>query len=715
MFKTFLSELRRRNVLPTVVPYVGLIWLVLQVISVIQPMLNLSPLVGTFTAITLFALFPVVLYLSWYFNFTLHGLEPIGDAESGEISKFGAGKWLVILVIMSGSGGMGYLYYGEVKEELVKRKEGTVQIANVTSIAVLPFRDQSPDQDQSFITKGITEELTALLGKSSNLKVAAASSAFALMDQNLTPMDIGRRLQVDTLVTGSLRVTGNQLKIRTELIDSKSGMTLWTESFSREFKDIFAVEEEIGRSIVNLLEDRYLEKGQITSAAKTATTDAYIMYLKGREQYRIQTTESIKTARDFFEQAIALDPEYVSAYVALADTIILLEKGQSRFGVLDTDIAIALADQQLAKAFVRDQTNARAYAIQGKLFELKQDFDAAISSLDKAISINPSLAVAHMWRFTVTRQASRHSEALESIKKAVELDPISITNLYNLGLAYSLRGKFELAEELFQRLNREFPESPIGYSGLANNYYLQGQLSESAQQWQSAYNLSSDNQNYLYGFLDTLIALRMPEKVRSLTDDPSFEPSLLIFEEKFDALFKMMDFQLKANPEDPWLMFEAGWYELLYGNSERGTELLLQSYGYFSQEDLFAMPMCSPGIEIAWALQTTDKLDEATKMIDRCSAQQKIAEESDISDSFVDHLGARIAALKANYPMTEQMLDKAFKNGWREWWTSKDPILREVQDSPELNSLFEKIDSELRSEKQKLEQFFANSEADQTN
>ncbi|MBU2879477.1 MULTISPECIES: hypothetical protein [Aliiglaciecola] len=701
MFKTLVSEVRRRNVLPTVIPYLGLIWLLLQVVSVIQPMLNLSPLFGTLTAVILFAGFPIVLYLSWYFNFTLNGLEPISDEDSGEVIAFGAGKWVLLIIITIASGGLGYVYFTDLKQQIVKQEEGISQIKSVTSIAVLPFRDLSPDKDQSYISDGLSEELTALLGKVSQLKVAAAGSAFSLAEQNLTATEFGQRLNVDVVVSGSLRVTGNRLKIRTELIDSKDGMSLWSETFSRKFQDIFSIEEEISRTIVNLLEDRYLESGQVTTQSKTASTDAYVMYLKGREQYRKQTTESIKAARQFFEQAIALDPEYVAAYVALADTILLLEKGESRFGILETEIAIQLADQQLAKAFVRDDGNARSYAIQGKSFELKQEFDKAISSYDKAISINPSLAVAHMWQFLVYKKLNKHNEAMDSISKAYALDPLSISIITNYALELTFRGEFESSYVIFHNLLKEHPESPFGYAGLATHAFMQGNLAESLINWKRASERSPENEAYKYNYLDTLTSLKLVEELEKSTDDPAYNASIFIIKQDYESLFKEMDFILQAYPDDPWAQFEAGWYQLLYGEKSRGIALLLQAKDGLSDEDLFAMPMCSPGIEIAWALQQQGAIDSAKRIISRCEVQAKLAEDTLLKDSFVDYLKVRISVLNGSSALdTKNKLNQAIVHGWREWWTDKDPVLSKFASSTELQEPFATIKQQLAQQKQ---------------
>ncbi|TRY33828.1 tetratricopeptide repeat protein [Aliiglaciecola sp. M165] len=701
MFKTFVSEVRRRNVLPTLLPYVGLVWLLLQVVSVIQPMLNMHQLVGTFVAIVLFAGFPVVAYLSWYFNFTWDGLEPIPDLESGAPSRFGKRNWLGLTAIVLLSGWLGFVYFNEVKQDLVKQEEGIRQVKSATSIAVLPFRDLSPDQDQAFITEGLTEELTSLLGKVSELNVAAASSTFALAKRDLTPVDIGRRLQVDTIVTGSLRVTGNRLKIRTELIDSGDGMTLWTETFNREFKDIFAVEEEISRSIVNLLEDRYLEAGEVTSAAKTAVTDAYVMYLKGREQYRLQTTEGMKQARKYFEQAIALDPEYALAYVGNADTLLMLEKGSENFGILETDVAIALADNSLAKAITRDSTIAEAYAIMGRSFQMQGNLDEALSAYDKAIGINQSLAKAYLWKYLILSELNRQSEAFESLEYAYSLDPISLAVLHNRAYELSRLGRNEESAILYSQVIKDFPQSPLGYAGLADLHFLQGELAESLSFWRKAFVLSPENEFYQKSYIGTLITLGFVEEAKNLTDDPFYEATFLLAGKRYETLFKVVDEQIASYPDDPWVKFEAAWYQSLVGDRALSSQIFVDAFPLFNEEELYAMPMCSPAIEIAWAFKYSNQIDKSKEILSKCESLYVEAKNSGMQDNFVDHLGARIAALKNQPNAAAQQLKKAIKNGWREWWTGQDPIFSELKTIEEIESLINLIEQKLEEEKEK--------------
>lgn len=714
MLKTFVSEMRRRNVLPTIIPYLGIAWLLLQIVATLQPMLQFPYVVNRLTAIFLFAGFPVVLYLSWYFNFTLSGLEPVKDQNTDERIPFKTRNWAVLSLIIILSGSFGFGYFDKLQDKIDKDEDGLVQIVSAKSIAVLPFRDQSPQQDQSYFSEGLSEELSSLLGKVSKLKVAASSSIFALADENLGPVEMGKRLDVEVLLSGSLRVTGNILKIRTELIDVNNGKTLWTETFSRQFKDIFSIEEEISRSIVNLLEDRYLSSGQVTTQAKTASTDAYVMYLKGREQYRKQTTESMKDARKYFEQAITLDPEYAQAYVGLADTIAMLAKGengfghQAFFGVLDRDIAGQLANQYIDKALLREPNLAEAYAVRGLVLAMLQDqIDDALSSLEKATAINPSLAKAHMWKFAVLDSLGRFTEAWDTLEIAYQLDPVSVANQYNRGFYLFEKGELDESESQFTQLVKDFPNNPMGYAGLASVSYTTGNISDSLKNWYKASTLSPDNANYQMQLIGMLAQLGFTQHARAMSEDEVYIRTYQLVEQDYESLFNSLNFQIDANPEDPWLYFELGWYRLIQGELKAGQQALLTSYPLFQDSELYNMPLCSPAIEIAWALQTSVQPKQADSLIQECSQKLKEAENEGISDAFFDYTAARLALLKGDPELATEKLNVAIDNGWREWWTKNDPLITPLADSPSGKALIESIDSYLEDEREKAKAFLA--------
>ncbi|MBV2128703.1 tetratricopeptide repeat protein [Arsukibacterium indicum] len=698
----FLSELRRRKVIQTLIPFLGVIWLLLQIIAVVTPLLNLSPFVATSLTIFLFACFPVVFYLAWYFDITPQGIKVTEVDYSEHPKPLGFKWWLGLSVVIVGSLMLGLHYFDNARTDYAKRNEGLVNSVKASSIAVLPFRDQSPDSDQQYLAAGITEELATILGQVDGLQVASASAGFSLARQNLLPVDIARRLKVDTLLSGSIHKIGNQIRLRVELINAEDGMTLWSQSFSRELSDIFAVETEIARAVANLLQQRYLEAGSLTSLNSTSSTDAYLMYLRGREQYRLQTTESIKEARRLFEQALALDPEYAMAYVALADTIILLAEGSASFGVLKADIAATLAEQHLAKALVRAPELAEAHAVRGLLlFYLQSNYDAALPALDKALSLNPNLAQVHLWRFAALEQLGRSQDAWQALQQAHRLDPIAITHQYNLAFKLAERGELTLAEQQYRQLIADFPDSPMGYAGLADLYTQTGELADSLDYWQQAYRLSPENNNFQVNLISTMLELQLLDKVEQLTSDKHYEATLLLRRGRYNELIELMTFQLAANPEDPWVAFEAGWYQLLVGDKAQGIELLLQAHQYFQPADLLSLPMCSPALEIAWAYKQRQQAEAAAKLIRQCTDTLPPAGPTGYQDIYRRYLNARLAALQNRPEQALTELSAAVNQGWRQWWSQHDPLLAPIADTTEAEALFSTIEQALQVQRAK--------------
>nr|WP_241737492.1 tetratricopeptide repeat protein [Neptunicella marina] len=702
----FFSELRRRNVVKTLVAYLGLVWLILQVIATTSPYLNLSPRIGTFFTVVFLAGIPVVFYIAWYFDITLHGLKRIPNLTDEPLKPLGPVRWTGLAIIFVGCTFLGINLFEQIQSERGRVQDGTQLVKKAQAMAVMPFRDLSPEQDQSYLAEGIAEELSSLLGEKTGLQVSAFTSVLMLSRQQLSPMDIGRRLDVDAVLSGSVRAIGDRLKIRLELIDSQNGQTLWSDTLQRKLADVFSMESEIGRSVTNLLQDNYFSAEHFNRGVSAASTDAYVMYLKGREQYRMQTTESMKQARKLFEQAVVLDPEYTQAYVGLADTLVMLSKSQHRFGVLEPHIAAQLAEQNLTKVFVRDDSIARAYAIQGKVFELQQQPDQALSSYNKAISLNPNLAIAYMWRFSELQRQNRYEDALESLKKATQLDPLSIANQFNLGFEYTRKGQYQHAQAQFEQLIKDFPESPMGYKGLASVAYCQGHLAESLMQWQKAQSVSPDDSNLKYQFLDVLVQLKLGDELKKRTDDEAYTPSLLLINGQYEQLFKLMDFQVAANPDDPWILFEAAWYQMLVGDEQVAGQLLIRAYPLMNSADIYGMPYCSPAIEFAWAFKGSGQMEQADQLIQRCESGLASARKIGINNIY-DYLGARIAALKNQPDEAVKSLAEAVNKGWMEWWTPHDPLLASIQSQAQVMALNQQITENLEQQSQKAQQLLS--------
>jgi len=519
-------------------------------------------------------------------------------------------------------------------------------------------------------------------------------------------------LNVKTVLTGSVRVTGNRLRVRVELLDTENGHTLWTESFLRELKDIFQIENEISRAVVNLLQDKYYEAGSFAKLSSTST-DAYVMYLKGREQYRLQTTESMKQARTFFEQALALDPEFAKAYVGLADTLALLAEGGERFGVIKTEIAAKLAQGNIDKALVRNSELAEAYAVKGYIASMQNDLDTALQDYNKAILLNPSLAIAYMWKFLALDSLGRFDESLIALEKSLALDPLFQTAIYNMGVTLTKLGRFSEAEATFMQLQKDFPQSQFSYQGLSDIYFSQGNLFGAIQQTQKALALSPENQDLAFKLVGLLLTLGSTDVVKELGQDPQwaeivayFEDNILIFEQEYAVFFDKMDFKLAANPDDYWLSFEAAWYQAMFGDKEKAVKLFIDKLSLVEQADMFAMPYCSSAIEVAWAHIQRSETQQAQELIGACKKLMEEQLKAAIIYSEIYYLEARIHALEARPEEAVASLELALEKGWREWWTKYDPLLSSLAENPDYQRLLTTIEEDLAEQRQQVKALF---------
>lgn len=716
IFAKFVAELRRRDVIRTGIAYIGFSWLLLQVLDVASQMLIVDVIVGTFTFIFLMCLFPVVLYVSWHFQFTGRGWVRTAatdfdqDGNAIPAGTPGWGSWLGLIATIVLSLALGIRYFESVKDKLAQEEEGIVKTISASSIAVLPFEDQSPDKDKAYLAVGLAEELTSLLGQTDGFTVAASRSSQLLTEKGLAAVDIGRRLNVETVLTGSVVNIGSRVKIRVELLDTKNGHTLWTENFLRELKDIFKLQAEIGRSLVNTLQDKYLESGSLRSLSSTSSTDAYVIYLKAREQYRLQTTDSMKQARTLFEQAIALDPEYAQAYVGLAETVALLGDGPTQYGVLDNKVALKLSEMNVEKAIVREPMMPRSFAVLGYIATLRDKFEDAIGGFNKAIELNPSLAIAYMWKYRALNELQRYDESLIALQKAIELDPLFRTATYNLGQEQIKLGKLEEAEQTYKQLLVDFPDFPDAFMGLAGLYFSKGDYAGTFINAHKGSLLSPEDDEFQYLTVYPLLQMRLPdlasELVRSEGIKGEIQSTILLLKKDYKTLFEQMDFQVAAYPDDYWVGFESGWYHSMFGDKDKAFELILKNYEALTDADMYALPFCSPAIEIAWAHLQRGENDKASVHIDKCEGLVEQEFAAQITYHELYYLMARIKSLKGETDLASEFLSQAIEKGWREWWTPFDPLLKSLSAEPEFEQQISIIDQELLKQAERAREYF---------
>jgi TolB-like protein/Tfp pilus assembly protein PilF len=305
----------------------------------------------------------------------------------------------------------------------------------VASIAVLPFADLSPDRDQEYFCDGMTEEIIDALAKVEGFRVVARTSSFAFKGKQQDIREIGKKLNVGAVLEGSVRKDGNLLRVTAQLNSVADGYHLWSQTYERELKDVFAVQDEISKAIVNTLQLKLASP----QPKRAENVEAYDLYLQGRFHWSRWRTEGAERALQFFEQATQKDPRYAAAYAGIADSYAWL----GFFGTLPPNEAMPKARAAAERAITLDDSLAEAHNSLGYVKAL-YDFDwpGAEHEFQRAIQLNPGLADAHFgYGIVFLSPQGRSVEALREMQLARDLDPLSpVINTY-LGLAYFFNGQ----------------------------------------------------------------------------------------------------------------------------------------------------------------------------------------------------------------------------------------------------------------------------------
>ena len=305
------------------------------------------------------------------------------------------------------------------------------------SVAVLPFINMSPDKDQEYFCEGLAEDIINALVGIEELKVASRTSAFRFKGSQSDIREVGRRLGVSTVLEGSVRKAGNQVRIAVQLVNVVDGYHLWSNRYDRELKDVFAIQDEIAQKIVEALQVTLTPKVE-KKAEKAAPEDvqAYDYYLKGRKYFYEFRAKGFELARQMFARAIAIDNHYARAYAGLADCCSAL---YTYFDSSEENLREANSSSR--KAVELDPENAEAHSALGLALSLSGQFEESDAEFQKAIELNPNLYEAHYFYARALFSQGRHQEAAERYEEAAKVSPDDYQALHFLSMTYTKLGR----------------------------------------------------------------------------------------------------------------------------------------------------------------------------------------------------------------------------------------------------------------------------------
>jgi TolB-like protein/Flp pilus assembly protein TadD len=436
----FFAELKRRNVYKVAVAYAVAGWALAQGIAQVFPVFDIPNWVIRLLVLLIIIGLPISLVLAWMFELTPQGIKRTEDVDLAVDSRARSHAWIYV-VIVAALLSISLFFLGRFTA-----RNSTRALSNefsAKSIAVLPLLNESGDPKDEYFSDGLSEELIAALAQISGLKVIGRSSSFRFKDRKEEPKAIGEKLGVSTLLDGTVRKQGDRVRIVAELVNAADGIQLWTRTFDRELKDIFAVQEEIARAVAESLKVTLLgAQDRPGQRGAPSNVEAHNAYLQGHFHFQRRNLEDYRKAVSYFDQAIRLDPDYALAYAERSEawTFIgdLTGQREPAWSKARTDaekavaIAPALAEAHAALGWVR--------------FFIDWKFAEGLSELKRAKELSPANPTANDLLARVIVYLGRVDEAERQARHAVELDPLSVIAQGNLARVHLFAGKLDEAD-----------------------------------------------------------------------------------------------------------------------------------------------------------------------------------------------------------------------------------------------------------------------------
>ena len=525
---SFFEELKRRNVFRVGIAYAVSAWILLQVVDLVLENIEAPPLVMQVFMLALAVGFPIALIFAWAFEITPDGVKLEKDVDRSQSITHKTAQKMNRHIIIALSIAVIFLLVDRFipgndadSQPAVAKTEKIQDLAQAPvetdkSIAVLPFVNMSSDPEQEYFADGISEEILNALAGVGELKVAGRTSSFAFKGRNEDLLAIGKVLRVNHILEGSVRKSGNRVRITAQLIKVNDGFHMWSETWDRELDDIFVIQDEISTAILAQMKTQLLG-GQQT---QTVSTDprAYELYLLAKQRIYDRNKASLEMAEELLIEATTIDPAYAPAFAQLGITYIL--SADDAYGSMPVPIAKEKSKFNLDKALQLDPKNAEALSGMGlyaRSYEL--DYQKAIALQKRAIAINPNMTDANTWLATALDMTGEIQASFELRKQTFERDPLHAPTFSNLQQKYMILGQPEQALKMLEGLRAYLPDNSQLMGDFGQVYLMSGHLAEAQKYFQVSFEKEPLNvvNNLWYGL--NLMNTRQYESAASIAPD----------------------------------------------------------------------------------------------------------------------------------------------------------------------------------------------------
>ena len=716
---SFFVELKRRNVFRVGIAYLIGSWLLAQIADLLIDNIGAPDWVMKTLFVVLALGFPLSLFFAWAFEMTPDGVKRESEIDRSQSITNVTGRKLDRSIIFVLVLALGYFAWDKfsAQSQTVTPVEPTIveEVAIDKSIAVLPFVNMSADANNEYFSDGLSEELLNLLAKVDGLKVAARTSSFKFKKSEADIGEIGRQLNVATVLEGSVRRSGNHARITAQLIKVDDGFHLWSETYDRELDNIFEVQDEIAKAIVDALKLPLLghDAKPLTSTATTDNFEAYDLYLLGRHHARVYSEEDFNRAIEYYLRAIEIDPSFAAAYSGLADGYIFL----SDFGNMPQGEAYQLARSAAEKALAIDPDSPEAHTSMGLLLNSLRHSGEAETHFLNALEVNPNYVNALLWYCNNLNNQYRVSEGMGLVMRAMNVDPLSHNVRRNYALQMSRVRRFDDAQNEIQAFIAAKPDDPMPYELWGDLFMAKGLPQNAVPMFRNAHRLRPGDiymaaQNVDAGLAlddEDLVAYWLQE-ARGRGIDGQWtrkaENMVMYAIGDYSGLLRQVDQLLEALPGQMQFLSYRSVALMNLGQTDAALETLqsaLESSGYESGQGL-------NGSQLLIATQLANALDLNGDNARRDALLAEITtvlgqlRQAEPAQQYVLFQNACLASVKNDLSGVLHEMATAVDNGFRKHWELlRNPIFKRWQENPEFIAFYKgMIDSAaaMRSEYQ---------------
>jgi len=717
-----LAELNRRKVLRTVGAYAVGVFVVLQLMDAAFEPLRLPEWLPTLVVIVLILGFPLAFILAWQFDITSEGVRKFKTASL----LSGPQGALLIGLMMLGTAGLGYGLYGYYAS--VFDMDGTGLAANSTeqqrqfvapenSIAVLPFTDLSEDSSQGYFSDGISEEILNVLAQVKGLHVVARTSSFVFRDGSKGIQEIGRLLNVGTILEGSIRKAGDRIRLTAQLINVADGYHIWSQTFDRKLDDVFAIQDEVAIAIASALIDSFggLQQKQ---ASRSQNLAAFEAYRTGRLHWWRRSPDELQKALTLFAEALQHDPGFAPAYAAMADSWMLL----ALYGNLTNMKATERAMPMIEKALEIDPESAEAFAALGLARWQIGQRDSAESALRQSLKLNEDYIPAYLWLGGLLGELGRLPEQSRVLQQAMILDPLNELLAINFAGNLTSRGDYQAGKELLLGLVELRPDSSTLLRIMSDQASKSGDLVDAWRFANQSYQLEPDSPVVIQTLANAWESMGANNKAEELLlagleisgDNSGLREQyffLLIKQGRLESAERLLQEQygdsVDGLPEQlqQYYYFQKSIISLVGGDRQSATALLERAINedtdqVWNGSQIFLITLSSVLQRDAGNSELAEqRLADAERAVRR-------ARINGVDDASIYYTESSIHALRGESQAALDALQTAYDRGFRGvWMLEMDLRLQSIHQEPQFIAIRQQIERDLEQARSEVESF----------